>query len=203
MDEEHCRSWSSELSSSSLSQSSEQAPVAKASNNHHPKKVNVQKCGECKKNFASARILREHERLHTSLNLYKCPVPHCDRQFKWRSSMSAHKRSHEFQALVREKGITGNGKKPQAKKRARKAVKPVEGCVTPMMSETMDLWQPSLDGISGPLSLNGIFTIPDAVEHSPMSYTEMSTALDEEAYGLVFEQPSVNWIDKILSGIPE
>jgi Zinc finger, C2H2 type len=56
----------------------------------HPKHV----CMECGKIFKRAHNLKIHGRLHSGAKPYRCPFEHCDKEFRWKSSIVSHLNWH-------------------------------------------------------------------------------------------------------------
>eukprot|EP00188_Purpureofilum_apyrenoidigerum_P000512 Plantae.Rhodophyta-Purpureofilum_apyrenoidigerum.ctg12247.p1 GENE.Plantae.Rhodophyta-Purpureofilum_apyrenoidigerum.ctg12247~~Plantae.Rhodophyta-Purpureofilum_apyrenoidigerum.ctg12247.p1 ORF type:complete len:221 (-),score=17.49 Plantae.Rhodophyta-Purpureofilum_apyrenoidigerum.ctg12247:136-765(-) len=51
-------------------------------------------CEICGRGFVKVSTMRDHMRTHTGERVYHCSVPGCNRSFKWRSSLSQHRRRH-------------------------------------------------------------------------------------------------------------
>mmetsp|Transcript_43 Transcript_43/g.126 ORF Transcript_43/g.126 Transcript_43/m.126 type:complete len:157 (+) Transcript_43:174-644(+) len=51
-------------------------------------------CSVCNRRFVKVSTMRDHMRTHTDEKSYKCGLSGCDRSFKWRSSLSQHRKKH-------------------------------------------------------------------------------------------------------------
>lgn len=51
-------------------------------------------CHECGKTFRRAHNLKIHGRLHNGDRPYKCPFSHCEKEFRWKSSIVSHLNWH-------------------------------------------------------------------------------------------------------------
>mmetsp|Transcript_91 Transcript_91/g.209 ORF Transcript_91/g.209 Transcript_91/m.209 type:complete len:97 (-) Transcript_91:1540-1830(-) len=59
-----------------------------------PSKVSLYACPECTREFVKSSTMKDHLRTHTNERVYKCGEENCGKTFKWRSSLSQHRRSH-------------------------------------------------------------------------------------------------------------
>jgi len=55
----------------------------------------------CSKRFQNLQAKNEHARRHSGDTPYECPVNGCGRKFKWRSSLSCHKKTHHVSSVQR------------------------------------------------------------------------------------------------------
>jgi hypothetical protein len=66
------------------------SPAAVTQTAGRPKHV----CIECGKIFKRAHNLKIHGRLHSGAKPYRCPFEHCDKEFRWKSSIVSHLNWH-------------------------------------------------------------------------------------------------------------
>eukprot|EP00188_Purpureofilum_apyrenoidigerum_P001585 Plantae.Rhodophyta-Purpureofilum_apyrenoidigerum.ctg18878.p1 GENE.Plantae.Rhodophyta-Purpureofilum_apyrenoidigerum.ctg18878~~Plantae.Rhodophyta-Purpureofilum_apyrenoidigerum.ctg18878.p1 ORF type:complete len:210 (+),score=30.52 Plantae.Rhodophyta-Purpureofilum_apyrenoidigerum.ctg18878:337-966(+) len=66
-------------------------------------------CRVCGRGFVKVSTMRDHMRTHTDEKSYKCGMGGCEKSFKWRSSLSQHRKKHKEKLREPAKAISSRG----------------------------------------------------------------------------------------------